>query len=198
MKASPVCSVAGLAAIAASALLLQPVASLAVDPDDHLPKTVTCRDCPLILNGHAVRSVWGFDVYLAGLYLMEPNRDEGHIMTHDRNGKRMHITMLRGVKSEKFESTIRDNIEVNLSEQEQALYKAELKSFLGCFGDGSALKKGDQILIDYIPAEGTFVTLGDTTFDPIPGDEFYHVLLRLWIGKPPQESVKEGLLGKRS
>lgn len=187
-----------LGALAAAALLACAPQSQAVDPDEHLPKAVTCQDCPLVLNGHAVRSVWGFDVYLAGLYLAEPTRDENHIMTKDRNGKRVHITMLRGVKSDKFESTIRDNIEVNLTKEERRLYDEELEAFLACFGDGSALKKGDVIMIDYVPEKGTHVTLGNDTFEPIPGDDFYHVLLRLWIGKPPQDSVKEGLLGKES
>ena len=198
MKALHFRSAVTLGALVAAALLASPSKSYAVDPDDHLPRAVTCKDCPLVLNGHAVRSVWGFDVYLAGLYLAQPNGDEKHIMTKDRNGKRIHITMLRGVKSEKFESTIRDNIDVNLTKEEQRTYDAELKAFLGCFGDGSALKKGDVIMIDYVPEQGTHVTLGDDVFEPIPGDDFYHVLLRLWIGKPPQDSVKEGLLGKRS
>ena len=39
------------------------------------------------------------------------------------------------------------------------------------------------------------IFLGNKELDVIPGDEFYHALLRLWIGEPLQKSIKEGLLG---
>ena len=179
-------------------LALIPIASRGETKKLNLPSQCTTGGCELILNGTAVRSVLGFQVYFAGLYLTENQRDEKHIMCRDPGGKRVHITMLRPVAGKKFESTIQKNIGKNFSEQERRRFASELDEFLGCFGNGSTLGKGDVIKIDYLPEEGTIVTVNDSVHDTIPGHDFYHALLRLWIGIPPQKTVKDGLLGKTS
>lgn len=160
-----------------------------------VPDEITCGDCKLVLNGTAVRSVWGFKVYVAGLYLAEPSRDQEAIMNQDRAGKRVHMTMLREVTGDKFEATILDNIDTNFSVAEKQQFAGELKQFLGCFNNGTVLKKGSVVNIDYVPEQGTLISINGSVFDAIPGEDFYHAVLRLWIGKPPQESVKHGLLG---
>lgn len=160
-----------------------------------VPHQVTCADCPLVLNGTAVRKKYGFSVYVAALYLNEKTRDYEQILEHDRLGKRVHITMLREVGTETFNSTIQKNIDTNFTAAEKQGFSDELKQFFSCFDGGSELKKGSVINIDYVPESGTLVTVDGCVYDAIPGDDFYHAILRLWIGKPPQESLKTGLLG---
>jgi hypothetical protein len=160
-----------------------------------VPDEINCGDCKLVLNGTAVRSVWGFKVYVAGLYLAEPSGDHEAIMTQDRGGKRVHMTMLREVTSDKFESTIMDNINTNFSASEKQQFAGELKQFLGCFDDSTVLKTGSVVNVDYLPGKGTLVSVDGCVYDVIPGEDFYHAVLRLWIGSPPQESLKHGLLG---
>ena len=60
----------------------------------------------------------------------------------------------------------------------------------------ASAQKGGVITIDYLPGKGMIIGVNDQQFEPIPGDEFYHTLLRLWIGEPLQKSIKDGLLGK--
>lgn len=160
-----------------------------------VPHQVTCADCPLVLNGTAVRKKYGFSVYVAALYLNEKTRDHQHIMERDLLGKRVNITMLREVGTDTFNSTIQKNIDSNFSAAEKQGFSDELKKFFACFDGGSELKKGSVINIDYVPESGTMVTVDGCVYDAIPGKDFYHAILRLWIGKPPQESLKTGLLG---
>lgn len=161
-----------------------------------LPGQFEKQDATLSLNGTAIRSKWGFKVYVTALYLTEASTDHDHILCIDKGHKRLHITMLRGVGAKKFTSTILKNIDVNFSEDERELFSTEVDSFLNVFDGGGSLVHGTTIDIDYLPGLGTQVTVDGIDAEIIPGDDFYHALLRLWIGDPLQSSIKHGLLGK--
>ena len=186
--------------IAFSSLLLFSLISMAIGEEidiqgTKVPVEITCSDCPLVLNGTAVRKKFGLSVYLAALYLSEQSRDDEDIMERDRLNKRVHITMLREVSADTFNSTIQKNIDVNFSAAEKQEYSKELGDFLGCFSGGADLKEGSTINIDFVPETGRLITVDGHEFEAIPGEDFYHAILRLWIGNPPQESLKTGLLG---
>ena len=159
-------------------------------------KTIEVSNNQLTLNGSAIRTVFGFEIYHVGLYLTNPNQSADAIF-RDRDRKRVEIKMLRDVSGKKFESTVRKNIKTNFSTKERENYAAELERFLDCFVSRE-LSEGCVVKIDYVPSKGTQVFISDKQIDLIPGDDFHHALLRLWIGKPPQKSVKEGLLGLAS
>ena len=90
-------------------LLLSPLAHALEIKGVRLPKRIKANENELVLNGGALRSVWGFKVYVAGLYLKKNSKDEKHIMAEDRESKRIHITMLREVSGKKFECFFFDN-----------------------------------------------------------------------------------------
>jgi len=159
-----------------------------------IPNKIKIADSKLVLNGSATRTKWGFGVYVVALYLTKTNRNEKTIMGKDPHGKRLHITMLRKVSAKKFESTIWKNIEHNFTTEEKTRFATHLKKFMHCFDSGAKLTKGVIINIDYLPGQGTLVTVNGRKADVIPNHDFYHALLRLWIGDPPQASVKKGLL----
>ena len=162
----------------------------------NMPTSLKCQGADLALNGCGLRKKYGFKAYVAALYLSEPSASPEHIMTRDKDPKRLHISMLRNVSAKKFISTIEKNIDVNFTAAERALYAKELAAFLACFGGRESLDDGSVIHIDFVPGTGTHVAVDGKKIDTIAGDDFYHALLRLWIGKPPQESMKHGLLGK--
>ena len=149
----------------------------------------------LVLNGEATRSVWGFEVYKIRLFLPEVMRDAEQIMGAKSDAKRIEITMVRSVEEEQFSSTVQENIDNNFTDAEKEKFARQLSEFLGCFNNGADLEPGNVITIDYAPSEGTVVKLDGRTLDTIPGADFYHALLRLWIGKPLQKSIKDGLVG---
>lgn len=159
-----------------------------------VPSGIDIGGRSLVLNGTAVRTVWGFSVYVCALYVSEASESSEKIMKEDLLEKRVHITMLREVSKEKFTSTIRENIDTNFSNAEKTQFTKELQAFLDVFGEGADLKKGSTVNIDFFPEEGMLITVNGQTFDPIPGQEFYHAILRLWIGEPLQKSIKSGLL----
>lgn len=161
----------------------------------NIPDDATLGGFPLVLNGTAVRSAWGIKVYAVGLFLSERKHDGAAIMTSDPMPKRVHIAMLREISKERFLTTIQGNINANFSGEERERFADEVAAFFACFDGGSSLRKGSVVKIDFLPGKGMIVSVDDTEFEPIPGDEFYHAILRLWIGNPPQRSIKDGLLG---
>ena len=161
-----------------------------------IPSRVSIGEKNLVLNGHKMRYKWGFEVYEAGLFLSEKCKCEKKIMTENREPKRVHITMRRDVESEKFTGSIQESINGNFTGTEKKKFASELKSFLGSFSIFPTLKKDTVIAIDYVPQTGTVITVNGKKTEPIPGDEFYHCVLRFWIGNPNQESMKPGLLGR--
>ena len=148
----------------------------------------------MMLNGSATRTVLGFDVYHVGLYVTRTSKNE-HMIYKDTGKKRIQIKMLREVKGKKFESTVRKNIDTNFSAAEKKKYEGELERFLDCFVN-TTLEEDAIVHIDFLPGKGTRVAMQGKQLEMIAGHGFYHALLRLWIGDPPQKSIKQGLLGK--
>jgi hypothetical protein len=166
------------------------------DEEPSMPATASVGDRDLVLNGSALRSVWGFRVYEVGLFLGERNGDAAAIMDRDRTPKRVRMNMLRSVEKEKFVATVRENIDQNLSAAEKETFATELAEYIGHLEKGGDIKPGRVITIDFVPGQGTLLGLDGKHVGTIPGDDFYHLMLRLWIGQPLQASIKDGLLGR--
>lgn len=160
------------------------------------PATAQVGGQSLVLNGTATRKVWGFKVYEVGLFLDQPTSDAQTIMAVNRGPKRIRMEMLRPVDKEKFIATVQESIDRNVEPTEKDKFAKELDLFLGYLRRGEDLTKGRIITVDFVPSEGMVLGLDDQRLGAIPGDEFYHLILRLWIGCPLQASIKEGLLGR--
>lgn len=147
------------------------------------------------MNGEATRTVWGFEVYKIRLYLHEVMREAEQILAAKEHPKRIEIVMQRSVDEDQFSSTVQQSIDNNFTAEEKKKFAGQLKEFLGCFKNGADLQPGNVITIDYAPAAGMIVKLDGRALDTIPGADFYHAILRLWLGKPLQQSIKDGLVG---
>ena len=160
-----------------------------------IPPTTEVGGRELVLNGQATRTVWGFRVYDVGLFLEQLATDGEVVMRSDPGPKRVQMNMLRAVDKQKFVNTVRENIEQNLTPAEQQTFARELAEYIGHLEKGGDIQPGRVITIDYVPGQGTVLGLDGSPVGTIAGHEFYHVMLRLWIGRPLQTSIKEGLLG---
>ncbi len=165
-------------------------------PKEDFPEPIILENLELVLNGTATRSVFGIGIYNAGLYVDQATNDEVEIMERNHGPKRLKIVMLRSVPEAKFASAVHDNLDKNLTPLEQEIHAQALAVFFKAFENGADLVRGSEVVIDYLPSEGTVVMVDGERQAVIPGHEFYHALLRLWIGKPLQASIKTGLLNK--
>jgi len=161
-----------------------------------LEDKVQLGDTPLVLNGAGVRSMWFFKIYVIGLYMAEKGHNADAIFA-DAKPKRifMHI-VIEDAATERFMMGFRKGVEENYSEAEVAALRERMAMFEQMFSPIKTVKRGDVIIFDSLPGEGTRVTLNGSELGRIGGDDFYRALLAIWIGgKPVNDDLKKELLG---
>ena len=151
----------------------------------------------LRLNGAGVRYKAIFSVYSAGLYLGEKHRQPANVYAMP-GPKRMRIVMLRGVNADEFGQAFLAGIEQNVDKAERDRLAGPLARFGQVFSAIPELKKGDTLAIDFLPGQGTMVSVnGRQVGEVIAEPAFYTVLLKIWLGERPADSkLKSALLGE--
>jgi hypothetical protein len=148
----------------------------------------------LILNGAGIRKKFFVKVYLASLYLPESSNDAAAVIAEERPARvEMHI-LYSEVEKEKFIQGWNDGFSANLSAERLQNVRERLDQFNAMF---ETLKSGELVTLDYIPGEGTRVTIKEMEKGVIPGADFYQALLMVWLGDSPiSKPLKRGLLGE--
>jgi len=150
----------------------------------------------LVLNGAGIRTRVIFKVYVAGLYLTEKKQSPADVLALG-GPKRVAMTMLRDLSAQQLSEALAEGIRNNTSAAEQEALKPRIDELIGIMNALGEAKKGDAILLDFVPDAGTSVVLnGQVRGKPIAGEDFYRALLRIWLGdKPVDADLKKGLLG---
>lgn len=183
--------------IAISTLLLAGSASAVTVGGYAFDDSIRMQGKELRLNGAGVRYKAIFSVYSAGLYLGEKHRQPAGIYASP-GPKRMRIVMLRGVEADEFGQAFLAGIEQNADKAERARLAEPLSRFGQLFSAIPELKKGDALAIDFLPGQGTAVSLnGRQVGEVIAEPAFYTVLLKIWLGERPADTkLKSALLGE--
>jgi hypothetical protein len=152
----------------------------------------------LVLNGAGLRKRAFFQVYAIGLYLPERKTLAAELVAAT-GPKRVAIHMLRDVEADQFSGALADGVKDNHSEAEATALEPRVKQLAAIMAEMKEAKKGMRITLDWVPAAGTQVTVeGKPAGAPIPGEDFYRALLRIWLGdKPVQDDLKKALLGEK-
>lgn len=173
--------------------LALPVQARTIDGVD-IPEQVQARadSSTLKLNGAGMRRKFFLDVYIGALYLPQPARSPAEAI-EQLGPKRMSMFFRRDVANEKLVDAWNDGFTNNLSAEEFRAQRARIANFNGLFTD---LKKGDRVDISAEPGVGTQVWINDKLRGRVSGEDFYAVLLRIWLGgKPADANLKKALLG---
>lgn len=147
----------------------------------------------LVLNGAGIRTRIFFKVYVGALYLVEKQPTAAGVLAQ-AGAKRVALTLLRDLSAQQLKEAFEKGIHANNSAADIEAMKPRIAQLLSLFADA---REGDVILIDYLPGSGTAVTLnGAPKGGPIPGEDFYRALLRIWLGdKPVDDDLKQAMLG---
>jgi len=150
----------------------------------------------LVLNGAGVRSKMFIKGYVGALYLAQKNSSAAAVLA-DKGPKRVALHVLRDdVSADKMVSALNEGLSDNNSRAEMAPLEARLKDFGAILGAAKSYKKGNAIAFDYLPGSGTRITIDGQVKGTIPGDDFNHALLKVWLGeKPVDGGLKKGMLG---
>lgn len=150
----------------------------------------------LVLNGAGIRTRAIFKVYVGALYLAEKKSVAADVLAQ-KGAKRVALTLLRDLSVKQLNEAFEKGIQANHSAAELETLKPRIAELLALFADG---KEGDVIVLDFLPEAGTAVSLnGQAKGKPIPGEDFYRAVLRIWLGdKPVDGELKDGMLGRAS
>lgn len=151
----------------------------------------------LVLNGAGLRSKVFFKVYAVGLYLPAKAADVDGVLA-EKGAKRLAIVPLMELTAQQFVEALSGGIAKNHSDAEVAALQERIQTFEANLLALGKATKGTPITLDWIPDQGTRLTLaGQPQGKLIPGEDFYKALLRIWLGsKPAQSDLKDALLGK--
>ncbi len=160
-----------------------------------LPETVTQETgmAPLALNGAGIRKKFFFSIYVASLYLPAVSDDPAAILEADQPNRVQMDMLYSEVAKDKLVDGWNEGFESNQTAEELKPLRERIERFNGMF---ETLVTGDQVQLDYLPAQGTRVRINGEQRGVIPGHEFNQALLKIWIGESPvTSSLKRGLLG---
>lgn len=146
----------------------------------------------LSLNGAGIRSKLFFKIYIAELYLENPAAEASTIIA-DEGQKRMVMHFLYDeVSKDKLVAAWDDGFKGNLSEQKRMELASKIDEFNQMF---ATVKKGDNIVLDYVPGTGTQVIVADQNKGFVEGKDFSDALFAIWLGeKPVTKDLKKALL----
>ncbi|MDT8282393.1 MAG: chalcone isomerase family protein [Gammaproteobacteria bacterium] len=155
--------------------------------------TIVGTDVPLQLNGMGYRTKLFFKIYLGALYT-ESKVNSRDAVQALQGPKRVLMHMIYDeVSHDKMADAWKEGFEDNTSDEQMDKLQSRLKTFISFFPD---LKKGNIVLLDYIPVSGTRVTIDGIEKGMITGADFYSALLDVWLGKEPaDEDLKEAMSG---
>lgn len=163
--------------------------------DVTLPDSVTLdgTDTALQLNGMGYRSKFIFKIYVGALYTESKSVSRDAVQAL-KGPKRIVMHMVYDeVSREKMTAALYEGFEDNNSDEQLEKLQSRLKTYISYYPD---LKNGDVILLDYIPASGTQVTINGEKKAIIEGADFYSALLDVWLGdEPADDDLKDAMLG---
>ncbi|MBI3901394.1 MAG: chalcone isomerase family protein [Nitrosomonadales bacterium] len=150
----------------------------------------------LQLNGAGIRTKLIFKVYVGALYLGGKKHNAAAVLA-DAGAKRVTLHMLRELSSEKLLEAFDKGLAANNTAAELSALDARIKEFSAIFRLVNEVAKGDVIVIDYLPGEGTRVSVNGAEKGRVAGAEFNRALLKVWLGdEPVDEDLKKGMLGE--
>ena len=155
------------------------------------PDSLAVDGKTLVLNGLGLRkkTVFQVKVYIAALYLNTPCRNDRAILKSDET-KELHIHFVRNVSAKDIANSWDEGLEKNCK-QGCEVYGERLKRLKSLSRD---LKKGSVVRFRFDKDSMTML-LGDLPPQTFPGRDFADLILSNFLGEPPSDDVKEGILG---
>jgi Chalcone isomerase-like len=151
----------------------------------------------LVLNGAGLRKKVCFKVYVASLYLTERKKSPAEVLALG-GPKRVSITLMRNLPAQDLVDALNGGIRDNSSPEERQALRGRIGELTATMLALRQGKRGDVITVDWLPDEGTLVLVnGKPKGKPIPGDDLYRALLKVWLGDDPSSArLKKALLGQ--
>jgi hypothetical protein len=160
------------------------------------PGEVQVANTTLHLNGVGVRQVAWLKGYACALYLTKQTTSQTQALAMP-GPKRVQMRLLVDAPSEEFAKAFMRGVTRNAAPEQLPAMQERMKAFDTAVRAVGKMRKGDMVDLDWLPGVGLVALVNNKPIgSPIPGDELYLALMKIYIGDKPTDNVmKAGLLG---
>jgi hypothetical protein len=160
------------------------------------PGEVQVANTTVHLNGVGVRQVAWLKGYACALYLTKQTTSQVQALAMP-GPKRVHMRLLIDAPSEEFAKAFMRGVTRNATPEQLPAMQERMKAFDAAVRAVGKMRKGDAVDLDWRPGVGLVAQVNNKPIgNPIPGEELYLALLKIYIGdKPTDVAMKAGLLG---
>ena len=154
------------------------------------------RGTKLQLNGAGTRFKAIFRVYDMALYTTKKVATPQELLALP-GPKRLSFVALREIPGTDLGRLFIKGLAENSSEEQVRKHTVSTTRFIEIFSGRSKLMPGDGFAMEYVPGKGTqFFIVGQPQGAPVGDDEFFQMVLKIWVGTAPADRLlKDALLG---
>lgn len=132
------------------------------------------------------------DVYVAGLYLEKRSKDPAAILK-SKESKHLVLHFVREVERDDIVEAWSDGFEKNVGKKRLDKLQKRIDKLNSWMSD---IAEDQELAFTIVHDKGVTVKVAGATKGTIEGNDFSRAFLSIWLGAPPNEGLKNGLLGK--
>ena len=157
-----------------------------------MPDSISLDGQTMVLNGLGLRlaTFLKVKVYVAGLYVPSKS-DQGQTLLDTNQPWQLVLSFVRSVDTGDMVKAWNEGFANNAKAQLPAL-QDRIGTLNGVMED---LNEKDTLVFAYVPGKGTSIEIKGHKAATIEGQDFASALLAIWLGNPPNDEIKRGLLG---
>jgi Chalcone isomerase-like len=175
--------------LAAGAALAAPTATK-FDP------SIEVQGSKLQLNGAGTRYRAIFKVYDIGLYTTKKVSSPAELLALP-GPKRLQFTALRELPGTDLGRLFLKGMGENSSKEQVQRHALSSARLIEVFSGRSKMLPGESFAMEFVPGKGTtFYILGKPQGAPVGDDEFFGMVMKIWVGESPADGqLRDALLG---
>ena len=160
----------------------------------NLEDKITVGNSTLVLNGAGIRKKFVIKVYVGALYTAAKETSPERLLATD-SARRLVMHFLFDVDKGKIAEAWTEGLSDN-TPNASADVKKNFKTLESWMED---MKKGQRIVMTYVPGTGTTVEVNGKNKGTLPGKATADAILATWIGPEPGpgNDFKAAILGKK-
>ncbi|MFC1561069.1 chalcone isomerase family protein [Candidatus Latescibacterota bacterium] len=160
----------------------------------NFPETITIQETNCKLVGLGIRKKLIINVYIGALYMVQPAKNAPDVISANQIKRITMHFLYKEVTYEQLVEAWNEGFEKNTGNALKTIQN-EINIFNGFFTE--SVKKGDTIVLTYIPEQGTEVVIKNNMKGIIKGQDFMEAVFSIWFGPhPPNKGLKKGMLGE--
>ena len=184
-------------AVALLAFGLAAGAALAAPTSTKFEPQMEVQGTRLQLNGAGTRYKAIFKVYDMGLYTTKKVTSAADLLALP-GAKRLQFTALRELPGTDLGRLFLKGMNDNSPKDRVQRHALASTRLIEVFSGRSKMLPGESFAMEFVPGKGTtFYILGKAQGEPVGDDEFFQMVLKIWVGESPADhQLRDALLGQ--